>query len=494
MMDPKNGNLANFDPYFSSVVDGQTVQGAVILPSKKSFTYLDPYFASSIAPIPVILASTAGVPQSLSITSKTDFLPRFGFAWRVRGSDKTVLRGGYGLFVEGWLGGSVNAGFALSSLDNANFANYQGANGLPVFSLPYSYPTNFTDPGSITFNDSFEIKAKDPKVEQWNLTLERDLGKGVGFRVSYVGNHSYHLPLRTLGKEVPPNTLGWNSPVIQAEIPFKGFFGIYEALNPIGTGHYNAAVVSAKREGKNLQFEASYTFQHDLSDGAGGLNGGAEGFNNEFGVFVTSNFHPHWDYGNVSFDRRQRFLGTFLYRLPFGKGRDYMNNDTPLNWIVGGWEIAGIVLSETGPFLSTLCTSDPTGEGLYQQFGIGGPADVVPGVSPYRGGKTVAQWINPAAFVNPPDNVARIGTSNEGSLVGPGVNATGLSMLKRFTLKERLGFQLGTQVSNVFNHPNFLPPSNLTVGIPAGFGQISAINYAEGAGARQIEFTARATF
>jgi hypothetical protein len=68
-----------------------------------------------------------------------------------------------------------------------------------------------------------------------------------------------------------------------------------------------------------------------------------------------------------------------------------------------------------------------------------------------------------------------------------------LSLLKSFAIKERIAVQLGAQAANLFNHPNYAPPGNLTLGVPA-FGQISALQTAEGAGPRQVQLTARLTF
>jgi hypothetical protein len=80
-----------------------------------------------------------------------------------------------------------------------------------------------------------------------------------------------------------------------------------------------------------------------------------------------------------------------------------------------------------------------------------------------------------------------------GAVQGPGTQAVALSLLKRFAITESSRFELGAQVSNLFNHPNFAPPNNLTLGVPA-FGQITALQSAEGAGPRAIQLTARFNF
>jgi hypothetical protein len=124
--------------------------------------------------------------------------------------------------------------------------------------------------------------------------------------------------------------------------------------------------------------------------------------------------------------------------------------------------------------------------------GNGGRADTVKGVDPYKG-QSLDQWINPNAFAIPADNIGRFGNSQQGAVQGPATKAVSISLLKRVSFTEQIRAEIGAQVSNVFNHPNYAPPGNLTVGIP-GFGQITGMQSAEGAGPRQIQLTARLTF
>jgi hypothetical protein len=119
-------------------------------------------------------------------------------------------------------------------------------------------------------------------------------------------------------------------------------------------------------------------------------------------------------------------------------------------------------------------------------------ADRVAGVSPYAG-QSLHQWINPVAYADPGDNIGRFGDAAQGDVVGPGTQVVSLSLLKRIPVTERIHIQFGGQVANAFNHPNYAPPSNLTVGVPA-FGQITSLQTAEGAGPRSIQLTGRIIF
>ena len=247
------------------------------------------------------------------------------------------------------------------------------------------------------------------------------------------------------------------------------------------TLNYNAATVSVhKRFSGGLQFQASYTFaresgrQHGLRSNGGFVLDGWQ---------IADQFHPGLDYGNMAFTARQRFLATFLYELPFGKGRRF-GRRAPMAFvdrIIGGWEVAGVIISQTGPFMSILAPGDPSGTGFNILQGDG-RADTVPGVSPYAG-QSLNQWINPAAFAAPPNNIGRFGDSQVGSVVGPGENVVSLSLFKHVALTERIRMEIGGAAANLFNHPNYAVPGNLDLG-SVGVGLRSNQQSANGGGRR----------
>ena len=145
----KDNDMVNFDPYYQNIVNGKNT-GAVIVDNADW-----PWPPTSIRgsqrplrPTPIILASQAGIGPSNREASHKDFAPRVGFAWRVFNNNKTVLRGGYGRFIESLLSGSAIDGWSVGASDVGNFANSIGAAGVPAFKLPYSWPTNIAQPGS----------------------------------------------------------------------------------------------------------------------------------------------------------------------------------------------------------------------------------------------------------------------------------------------------------------------------------------------------------
>jgi hypothetical protein len=249
-------------------------------------------------------------------------------------------------------------------------------------------------------------------------------------------------------------------------------------------------VAANKRFSSGLQFLASYTFAKNLSS-AQSYNPSA--FASEAGGVATQTNNYGLDYGNVAFTRRNRFLATFLYQLPFGKQGSLLKGANGiLDRIVGGWELGGVLLFQSGAFLTvTVPGADPAGVGFPQITG-NGRADIVSGVPIYPTNQTVNQWLNKDAFMVPPNNIGRFPTSGVGIANGPGTQSVSMSLMKAVAIRESVRFQIGAQAANLFNHPNYATPN--TTFNTAAFGTISNVQSAEGAGPRVIQATARLTF
>jgi hypothetical protein len=471
-------NTANFLLNYNSIQNGVEVNGAVVIPDQ-AVSLVNPAFAQSIAPTPILTASQAGMPQSLRYSPKFDFAPRIGFAWRL--NTKTVLRGGYGKYIETELGSLIDAAWAVEASDVAKFTN-SVAGGKFLYSFPYALPSNLAQPGSQVFDLAGDIHYKDPYVQQWNVTVERDLGFQTGLRVSYDGSRGTDLGVTTNPDQVPANTVGFATATKYAPYPLLAQI-VY--LTNAARSNYNALTVSVnKRMSKGLQYQVSYNHAKNLSNGGGYAPGG---FASESGGTLSDPSNPNLDYGNVAYTRRDRLLATFLYNLPF-KMKNKLGNQ-----LVSGWELAGVTLFQNGPFLTVVASgADPSGTNFPNLQGSG-RADMAAGnVSLYPTAQSPAQWLNAAAFAVPANNIGRFGNEPVGAVKGPGTQAVSLSFFRSIAFTERVRLRFGISAANSLNHPNYGNPG-LTLNAST-FGTITSLQSAEGAGPRQLQLTGRITF
>jgi len=384
MFQDHNSNTANFLPDYTSLQNGVAVHGAVVVPDK-GLSLVNPAFAQSIAPTPILTAMQAGIPQSLRYSSKTDFAPRIGFAYRATADGKTVIRGGYGKFIEAQLGNLLLSSWAVEASDVAQFTN-QITNGKPQLTFPYPYPANLAQPGSQVFDLSNVLHYQDPYVQQWNFTVERDLGFQTGLRLSYDGSHGSNLGLTDNPNQVHANTVGFATATKSAPYPLLN--SIVEERNGGVSNYQSFTVAVTKRMSRGLQFQSSYNFAKNLSD-IGGY--APTTFAGSGGGTISDQFNPSLDYGNVAFTRRHRFQTTFLYESPLGR-----TGNRWVNQLAGGWELGGVLLFQTGPFLTVLASgADPSGTNFLNINGGPGRADIVTGTPVAPAHKNINQWINP---------------------------------------------------------------------------------------------------
>jgi hypothetical protein len=509
-------NTAIFQPGYSANVNGQQVNGAVVVPNTQAESFESTQFAGAIAPTPILTAAQAGIPEALRYTDKTDWGPRLGFAWRPWGNDKTVLRGGWGRFIEAPMGFSLVSGWAV----HASYLGTYNQGYDPTAPTPFTPLLSFSNPfnsaagsstGTANFDYAFPIHYKDPSVQQWNLTLEQDFGHGMGVRLSYTGSHGQNLEAMEDLNQVPANSIGYantdpapaasgacvggGGTLLSDHRPYPCWAVIQSVANAAESNYNSGAAEFSRHSGKGLTFDLSYTFTRDLSN-AGGTTPNA--FAVAGGNFITDRFHPGLDYGNVIYDRRHRLLGTYLYDLPLGRGQRWLSTGSALNRIVGDWQLAGVTIMQSGPFLTPYeQTVDPANTNILTTVGQARP-DQLPHVSVYAQHRTTAQWLNPAAFpylnlqTSGGIGIGRFGNAPVGGVVGPGTTNFSMSLMKNFTIYEKSKLQLGVEAANVFNHSNYEPP-NMQVDSP-GFGAITALQTAEGAGPRSLELSGRITF
>jgi hypothetical protein len=514
-------NTAFFLPdYNGPGTDGSTVHGAVVVPNTQALSFESQQFIAAISPTPTLTAAQADVPAGLRFTGKTDLGPRIGFAWRPFGNDKTVARGGWGRFIETPLGFSLVSGFGVDASYVGVFSQgYEADNVTPQLSFtnPFSQQAAGSTTGTAGFYWAFPIHYKDPSVQEWNLTLEKDLGHGIGARLTYTGSHGTNLETMEDLNQVPANSIGYNSTdtaaaasgacitddgsLVADHRPYPCWSVIQSVANAAESNYNSATVELSRHSGKGVTFDASYTFTRDISDAEGatpnglvGVSGGDAG-----GSYLTDRFHPGLDYGNVAYDRKHRFLITYLYNLPLGHGQRWLNTGTVVNKVLGDWQLGGVTILQSGPFLTPYeATNDPAGTNILTTVGQT-RADLLSGKSIYPTKRTVNQWLdspvtdpNGSAFSIPDANRGYFGTASVGSIVGPGTANYSMSLMKNVAIYEHSTFQLSVEAANVFNHRNYLPPN---MQVDAGtFGTIPGLQTAEGAGPRSLELAGRITF
>ena len=493
-----HSNTAAFMPDWTGVgTDGTTsVNGAVVVSDNNGLALTSQDFAAAIAPTPILTAAQAGIPSALRYIDHSDFGPRIGFAWRPKGEDTTVLRGGWGRFIQAPLGFSLVSGWAVASSYVATYnQDYQSDGVTPLldFTNPFSTSAAGSAYGTAGFYYAFPIHYHDPTVQQWNLTFEQELGRSIGMRLSYAGSHGKDLEAMVDLNQVEPNTLGYAN--VADSRPFPAWSVIQSVANAAESNYNSGTAEVSRHSGKGITFDSSYTWTRDLSN-AGGATPNA--FAVAGGTYLTNRFHPGLDYGNVVYDRKHRFLTTWLYDLPFGRGRRWLTGSGALNEVVGGWQLSGVVVLQSGPFLTPYQQSvDPANTNILTTIGQARP-DQLPNVPIYAQQRTTTQWLNPKAFpylnLQNADGtgVGRFGNAPVGGVVGPGTANFSLSLMKSITVHEQAKLQLAVAAANVFNHRNYQPP-NMQVD-SSGFGSITALQTAEGAGPRSLELTGRFTF
>ena len=508
-----HSNTATFSPDYTATINGQAVSGAVIVSNAQAESDASSAFLGAIAPTPVLTASQANIPAALRYTDKTDWGPRLGFAWQPYRNGKTVLRGGWGRFIESPLGFSLVSGWAVHSSYVGTYNQDYDTDGVtPLISFinPFNNAAGSSS-GTAGFYYAFPIHYHDPNVQQWNLTLEQDLGHSIGARFSYTASHGQNLEAMVDLNQVPANPYGYFSsdPVpastsacitddgslVADHRPYPCWSVIQSVANAAMSNYSSGSVEVSRHSGKSLTFDASYTFTRDLSN-AGGATPNA--FAVAGGSFLTDRFNPRLDYGNVIYDRKHRFLVTYLYDLPIGHGQRWLNSASAINRVIGDWQLAGVTILQSGPYLTPYEDSvDPANTNILTTVGQARP-DQLKSVPLYAAHRTTAQWFNPAAFPylnlqNADGNgIGRFGNAQVGGVAGPGTANFSLSLMKNISIYEKSKFQFGLEAANVFNHRNYEPP-NMQVD-SASFGTISALQTAEGAGPRSLELSGRITF
>jgi len=480
-MSDRSNQLGNFDP---SVPGGR-----VIVSDAAGLALVPDIVRQSVPNTPFVKADEAGLPTTLRRTDKNNFSPRVGIAWLPSESGRTVVRGGFGLYTVPLLG-SVN--YSMVATVTAAALGFSNSLSSP-FVFPNMSSSTAADsalpPGTLDFRRANQIDMRDPRTMQWSVTVERDLGWNTGARVSYVGSSTEDLIWSPDLNQVRPNTLGYDA--VRETRPFPDWNVVTTRANNPRSKYHALGLELKKRFSDGLTFDASYTLARHRSDAAGAVPSAYAAAN---GATTLDLFRGDADYGNVSFTRRHRFISTFLYELPFGRNRHFAADIGPgLDLLVGGWDVTGVTLFQSGPFLTPVFSNgDPSGTGTtVRGFTASQRPDQVG--SGELSNPTADAYFDASAFVRPADNIGRFGNAGVGILVGPGTHVFSMTVGKSFPTpgSSRLRFELA--FSNLFNVENLDIPGTLNI-TSSAFGRITQTQSVDQAGPRTIQFSLRYSF
>lgn len=398
-----------------------------------------------------IVLAGKGVRPEIVDPDWNNFAPRLGFAWRPGFWNNFVVRGGAGIYY---------------STDNWNEEQFK-AIGPPFFQSQTLFgdplqpnlfmrdmlPSFALSPNVSPF--SFDRRNRTPYLGQWSFGVQKSLTSATVLEVEYTGSTGQKLPQRrnlNIANIDPTGTIP-----IRERVPFPQYSFILLTYNG-GWSSYNALTTRLERRfSGGLYFLGSYTWQHAIDLGA----------TDEFSAI--SRDYKKYDKGNSTFDVRQRFVGSFVYELPFGRGRHFLSGINPVaDKVLGGWQLNGIATFSTGQYRTVSLGTDYL---LIGSFSTSRP-DLVGDAE--QGRVLPGRYFNPAAFDFPKDaagnRIRREGNAGRNTFRMPGINSWDLGIFKNTKVGERTNVQFRLEMFNAFNRTHFGPP-NLSSTSP-NFGRI----------------------
>lgn len=417
--------------------------------------------------------------------SKTPFAPRFGFAYRL--GEKTVVRGGYGIFWDSSEGREIDDSgdiYPYSIRNNLSPATNPDANKLtnnlfPSFTKLGPFPVS-----TLTFLAVIESdNPLNPYVQQWSLSTQRSLARDTTLELNYIGSKGTHLLTRRQIAQPNPipaaslafcNTQDSDGNYINStkapctpnsRLPYPNFTNIYINSDWHGYSNYNAVNVKFEHRTSSLAVTAVYSWAKSMDDksaaaGVGASGAGYQGF--------MDNHNPQLDYAPSDFDVNQRFVASYVYDLPIGRGKKVLGTaNRAMDALVGGWELTGITTFQGG-FPFGINSSDPQG----YTGSIAPRASYTPGCNIHGGLTQKFQRLNMSCFYQSEPGV--YGNTGRNFLRQPGINNfdMGLSKSVAITDRARIAFRLDT--FNTFNHHQYaINVGGLATGGSGGGSSIS---------------------
>ena len=431
--------------------------------------------------------------------------PRIGFSWQPYHDERTVIKGGTGIFYNQpllynqFLSNGTQSPFRnvstftsiASTLAQVRSINLNtpftipGANALPACSTGTQSACN----AALT---PLNIQARyaTPELMEWSLGVQQSFGRSVVFESTYFGSKGTKLP-----QSISVNVINPNNPAIlagtagsQSMRPYPNFSTI-SSQDTRSNSEFHSWQNSLKQTNHNgVSFILAYTFAKSI-DGSGGIGSGS----NSSGT-PQNPYNLRAERGLSDFDVRHRVVFSPVALLPFGKGRAYLNNGIASH-VLGGFQVSGIFTFQTGrPF--TIFDSATNQSGL---FGNNDRPNFNPAVTnpnpnarinPVNGTPThtVAQWFNTGAYILNPKGT--FGNAGRNQVIGPQFTELDLTLARYFPIYERVSGEFRAEAFNLLNHGNFFNPLSSGAQFGAtGFGSITQANTS-----RDLQFSLRFIF
>lgn len=445
-------NLGVRYEYFSPVFSKNNAQanfnintGKLDIPKSSNVT-LTPYMAT-------ILPVNHTASDALIGADYKDISPRVGLAYNA--TPRLVVQSAFGVFFNGdeagpysnpspgfnppyFVSQTFSAPCGLPSYNATEDCSVPGistlANGFPATSL--------TDPNTPTLF-SLDTHLRMPYVMQWHLSAEYQVTAQTMFVAAYVGSKSDRSYIYLNGNQAQP-TADSSSPSAPRR-PFPYIDASIGYLKSAGSSNYNGLQTSlVQRPSHGLEFIVNYTYSKALGNASSADLGSQnnDGFRNSL--------YPNQEYGPLDFDVRHRFVASYLYDLPFGKGQRFATGVRAIDVALAHWNWSGILTLSSGTWFTVTDGNADFANSDGQQR-----PDFVPGVKARLGAKpSIAHpFFNTSAFADPA--LGSTGNVSINSLEGPGEKNVDFALLKTVSLGGARHMEFRAEAFNAFNHPNF---------------------------------------
>ena len=400
-----------------------------------------------------------GMPRSGYEADANNLAPRVGAAWRPGGSTRTAVHAAYGMFYDA----AILAMCVNPRFNPPNYALDMVTGGVPLrdaFSGPQT---------PVPFAMGTDRDFRDPYYHSWSAGLQRELGHQLLVDVAYVGTRG-----RNLVVTLDPNQGPAGGPAVR-----NPAFGPAQFTASAGRSQYDSVLVRVERRlARGLTFLAAYTWSRSRDNSSALFGSRASNY------APQNSFDLDAEWGPSDFDTPHRFVFSYVWELPFGAGRRYLNGGGPVQAVLGGWEFAGIANVQSGrPFTvyygSTVNYSGsdngPGAIGLDRPNLVGNPVVADP---------TPARWFDVAAFA-PPSGT--FGDAGRNILRADALSNVDVAFSKQVPIGARARVQIRIEAFNVLNTTHFfLPVADLT--------SVRAGQVVRAHDARQIQLGVKVTY